>query len=190
MVIREHTLAIRLIGFVIALAAFQPKGFSQSVPDFLIQFQPGEVTIAPTNFATNPGLSSTQVKLRAFNLDGSPAGTSSGSIVLPGRGHSARFAREQIANLPNGFKGVVEIESSSPLAVLTIRSLVNARGDFLVTTFPVADLVAPTSSPVFFPQIADGGGYVTEFIFVGTGEPATLSLDFFTSDGRPLPVGK
>ena len=48
-----------------------------------------------------------------------------------------------------------------------MRGLTNQRGEFLITTLPVADLgVTPTAQPLVFPHYADGGGWTTEFMFV------------------------
>jgi len=78
---------------------------------------------------------------------------------------------------------VLDIRSASPFAALTLRSLVNGRGDFLMTTFPVADAESDAPSPVVFPQIADGGGYITEFIMISAGEAADTTVYFYDEDG-------
>jgi hypothetical protein len=44
-------------------------------------------------------------------------------------------------------------------------ALVNQRGDILLTSLPVADLSQPAPRPIF-PQIADGGRFQTETIFI------------------------
>jgi hypothetical protein len=41
-----------------------------------------------------------------------------------------------------------------------------------------------------FPQIADGGGYVTEFVLLTAAEPSSLILRFYSQDGKPLPLSK
>ncbi len=45
-------------------------------------------------------------------------------------------------------------------------------------------------SPVVFPQIADGGGFVTEFILLNAGGDSKTTLSFFDNEGRQLAVGK
>ncbi len=70
----------------------------------------------------------------------------------------------------------MELSSSTPFAALTLRSLVNARGEFLLTTLPVADYNQAASGPIVFPQIADGGGYRTELILVSAGGAASDHL--------------
>lgn len=135
-----------------------------------------------------------EVKVRAYQSDGvTGVGSSSGNLRLAGNGHSAKFADELITGLPPGFTGVLEISSTSPFTALTLRSLVNERGDFLMTAFPIADANRDAPSPVVFPQIADGGGYATEFILLSSGKsywPARTTLEFRSETGVPLAVGK
>jgi hypothetical protein len=84
----------------------------------------------------------------------------------------------------------VDITSATPFVALALRSLLNKRLDVLVTAFPVADLNMPAPFPVIFPQIADGGGYTTEFILISAGSSATAKISFFGDSGDPLAVGK
>jgi hypothetical protein len=84
---------------------------------------------------------------------------------------------------------VLDISSATPFAALTMRSLSNERGDFLLTTFPIVDVDRAAPSPVVFPQIADGGGYVTQFILIGAGGASSATLNFYANEGNPLAVG-
>ena len=131
------------------------------------------------------------IEIQAFQADGvTSVGESQGALSLTGFGHDAKFANQFISGLPDNFIGVLDVSSSTPFAALTIRSLYNERGDFLITTFPVADLTRPAPSPIIFPQIADGGGYVTQFILLSAGGSADTTLNFYGEDGTPLAVGK
>ena len=67
---------------------------------------------------------------------------------------------------------------------------VNQRNECLYTTVPAADLsLAPTSSPVFFPHIADGDGYMSSFILLNIDSlPQSGVFRFFADDGSPLTV--
>jgi hypothetical protein len=51
-------------------------------------------------------------------------------------------------------------------------------------------MTASAPSPTVFPQIADGGGYVTQFILIGAGGASSVTLNFYGEDGKPLAVGK
>jgi Leucine-rich repeat (LRR) protein len=145
-----------------------------------------------TGFALgNPSTAQQQITLTAFHMDGSTqAGRVSGPVSLNGKGHSAGFVYLWVDRLPAAFQGVVDITSATPFVALALRSLLNKRLDVLVTAFPVADLNMPAPFPVIFPQIADGGGYTTEFILISAGSSATAKISFFGDSGDPLAVGK
>ncbi len=131
------------------------------------------------------------ITIKAYRTDGITAvGTSQGPLQLPGNGHSAKFATEFISGSPAGFTGVLDITSAMPFAALTLRSLNNERNGFLMTTFPIADANRNAPSPIVFPQIADGGGFVTEFILLNAGGASKMTLSFFDNEGRQLAVGK
>lgn len=137
------------------------------------------------------------IYMTAFQSDGvTGIGASKGPLPLPARGHSAHFVGEFIDGFPAGFTGVLDIIcpsnpfSYTPFAALTLRSLDNERHDFLLTTLPVADMTAPAPTSVVFPQIADGDGYVTQFILLGAAGASKASLKLWNNVGIPLAVGK
>jgi subtilisin family serine protease len=129
--------------------------------------------------------------VRAFQPDGvTPAGIEK-TISLNPSEHRVAFVDELVGVLPKDFIGVLDISSSRPFIALAIRCLINERGDFLISTYPNADLTraAPTG-PLIFPQIAAGDGYKTDFFLLSSGGPSTVVLDFFSDTGSPLAVGK
>jgi hypothetical protein len=131
------------------------------------------------------------VSIQAYKTDGAtPAGASQGLMPLAGLGHDSKFATQLISGLPADFTGVLEISSASPFAAITIRSLMNERDDFLVTTFPIADANRSAPSPIVYPHVANGGGYVTQFILIGPTGAASTTLNFYGEDGNPLAIGK
>jgi hypothetical protein len=111
-------------------------------------------------------------------------------VPLDPNGYAAAFADQFIKPLPEGFTGVLEVSSETPFAALTLRTLVNERQDFLMATFPVADLETSAPSPIVFPQVVDGGGYLTQFIFISPAAASTSTLDFWDETGAPLPIGE
>jgi hypothetical protein len=138
-----------------------------------------------------PDATGSSTVLQAFQLDGStPAGNGPVTLTLSGNGHKAAFADEFISGLPAGFTGVLDISSATPFSAVTLRSTQNQRGDFLLTTFPVADINQTAPTPIIFPHIADGGGFTTEFILLNPSGPSTTSLRFLGDSGTPLPIGK
>jgi hypothetical protein len=117
------------------------------------------------------------IKINAFQNDGvTPAGASPSPLGLDAYGHDAKFATQFITGLVPGFTGLLDISSTTPFAALTMRSLVNERGDFLMTTFPIADANSVAPSPIIFPQVADGGGYTTQFILISASGEASTTL--------------
>jgi subtilisin family serine protease len=138
------------------------------------------------------GTTGSMIAVEAFQADGvTAAGDGVRVLRLGPHGHAAAFAGQLISGLPQGFTGVLDIYSPFlPFVALTVRSVVNSRGDFLLTTFPVADLTQPAPAPVIFPQIADGGGYRTEFILLSAGAASSTTIAFYNQAGTPLAVGK
>jgi hypothetical protein len=134
--------------------------------------------------------SNASIAISAFQMDGAtPIGTSQGPLPLSAHGHDAKFADQFISGLPAGFTGVLDISSTTLFAALTIRSLLNERHDFLMTTFPIANANAPAPSPIVFPQVVDGGGYVTQFIFISPAAASSMTLNFWDEYGAPLDMG-
>ncbi len=139
----------------------------------------------------NVGLTPASIEINAFQTDGiSEAGTNRTLLQLDIGGHDAKFADEYIQDLPEGFKGVLDISSMTPFAALTLRSLSNERHDFLMTSFPIANVNRPALSPIIFPHIEDGGGYTTEFIFLNTNGASNMRLSFWNEEGMLWDMGK
>jgi hypothetical protein len=76
--------------------------------------------------------------------------------------------------------GSFTFASSQPVAVIALRGFTNERGEFLLTTLPVADLsVAADTEAILFPHFADGGGWTTQILLVNTTDGAmTGSIQF------------
>jgi hypothetical protein len=138
----------------------------------------------------NPTNEDARITINAFKSDGVTAiGTSKDPILLPVNAHTSHFAGELITGLPAEFTGVLDIDSSSPVAALTMRSLTNERNDFLLATFPIADVTATAPSPIIFPHIADGGGYTSQFILIGANGESSATLNYYAEDGTPMTFG-
>jgi hypothetical protein len=135
--------------------------------------------------------SAANITINAFQNDGvTPAGTTLGPFPFAGNGYNAAFANSFISGLPAKFTGVLDISSTTSFAALTLRSLNNERDEFLMSTFPIADMNQAAPSPIVFPQIADGGGYVTQFILLSPGGASNVTLSFYDKNGLPLAVGR
>jgi spore coat protein CotH len=131
---------------------------------------------------------SVNVSVRAYAMNGSTTASDANTITLSGNGHLSAFAGQLVSGLRDGFTGVLDLESTTPFVALTLRSLYNTRRDYLITTFPVADLTRSAPFPTVFPQIADGGGYTTQFILLSAGEEARATVNLLNEDGASFSV--
>ena len=114
--------------------------------------------------------------------------------------HFAKFIDELLdaaagftfrANFPTATTfGSLDISSTQPVSVLALRLTTNQRGEMLLTSTPIADLSAavPTTTPLYFPQLADGGGYTTTLSLLNT-SGATESGTFAVFDDNGAPCG-
>jgi hypothetical protein len=117
------------------------------------------------------------VRLTAYHADGSAAAAAK-MIAIGAAGRRAAFLDELIPELNADFEGSVLIEAPSGVSIITLRTTVNASGTFLMTAMPILNLAQPLSSGTsYFPQLADGGGFITEFLLVNPAS-ATATLRF------------
>jgi photosystem II stability/assembly factor-like uncharacterized protein len=134
----------------------------------------------------NVSTSDSEIVITAYQSDGiTPIGTSGDPLQLVPNGYEAKFVDQFISDLPAGFAGVLDIRSTHGFAALTLRSLWNENGDFLMTTFPVAEADQTPPSPVVFPHVVDGGGYHTEFILISNGQASSPNLTSYDEGGLP-----
>src|SRR5215831_18207407 len=109
-----------------------------------------------------------------------------GTFTLPAHSQIARFVNEAPFNVSFGPSiGSMTFSSSVPIGVTALRGYTNLRGEFLMTTLPVADLTEPASNDVvFFPQYADGGGWTTLVTLVNpTDASISGSVQFLGAGG-------
>jgi hypothetical protein len=116
-----------------------------------------------------------------------------GSTTIAANGQLARFLNEApFTGSISFFHGTFTFEASAPVSAIALRSVINERSEFLVTTLPVADLSATAeTAPVVFPQYAEGGGWTTQILLVNpTDDVLRGSVQFYghgtsVSPGRP-----
>ena len=137
--------------------------------------------------AANASGTAATVTFELTRLDGTALGLIE-TLTLPANGQIPIFLNELPAfrSLPASFQGVLRLTSSSPITVIGLRSRYNERNDFLITTTPPVSEFAPSSStPVYFPHIADSGGYTTQFILFSAqpGLPSSGTMQFFSQTG-------
>jgi hypothetical protein len=137
---------------------------------------------------SNSSATSATVNFELTGLDGFNTGLSA-SVVVPASGHVSKFIHELFPTLSLPFRGILRVSSASAIVIVSLRMRYNERGDFLVTTTPAANEASPsTTAELIFPQIADQGGYSTQFIFFSGvfGQSTSGTLQFFGQDGQPL----
>ena len=140
------------------------------------------------NPANNPVL----VSFELLTLGGGSAGLT-GSLTIPADGQVSLFLRqiEGLESLTTPFEGVLRIstDAAAGIAIVGLRSRVNSRDDFLITTTSVANEADDeVSEERFFPHLVDGGGYTTRFVLLSGSDDQTMvgTMDFVDRDGVAL----
>jgi hypothetical protein len=109
------------------------------------------------------------VTVSFYFTDGSGMNFGQASTVIGANGQIAKFLNQDPFNGGAQVSGTFTFTASAPVSVIALRGLTNERGEFLITTLPVADLsVAAGSDPILFPYYADGGGWLTDILLVNT----------------------
>ena len=150
--------------------------------------QPGSIE---TGLAVaNAGFSEASLVLELTDPQGHMVGPAA-TLQIPPAGQIAKFVYELFPEIPTPFSGVLRITSAgSQFAVVGLRGRTNERGDFLMTTIPPTNESVTPTAPAFFPHIADGSGWSTQFILFGgtAGQSSAGRLHFFTQSGEPWPL--
>ena len=140
---------------------------------------------------TNLSDEAATVALQLTTLTG--ANVATGSVLVAGKGQRALFLNELpgFSSLPASFQGVLRVSTNavSGVSVIGLRGRYNERRDFLIATTPSVNesdvLVSATES--FFPYLAEGGGYTTQFILLSPqGRSPTGWVRFFAETGATL----
>jgi hypothetical protein len=136
----------------------------------------------------NPGTGTARLRISIANLFGTARGTAL-DVPLSAAEQTSLFVSQLFPDLPQGFRGMTLIQSDVPVAVMAMRST-DAGGRFMVATLPVVDLTKPAAlKTIFFPHLADGAGYSSEFILMNPcSEACMTSLRFFSQSGTALPL--
>jgi hypothetical protein len=104
--------------------------------------------------------------------------------LAPG-GHAAKFLVEWFGQALTPFRGTLEVRSDQSLGALALRGTYNDEGQFIMTSIPArGEEIPPADQSGILPQVADGGGYQTEWLMLN---PASAALSgkvsFRKSDG-------
>jgi hypothetical protein len=140
-----------------------------------------------TGFAiVNPNDQSANITFHFTDSSGADFGNS--SFTLAPHEHTARFLDEDPFNVLVGrtsFQGTFTFMSDVQVAAIALRGYYSERvpSEFLITTLPLTDLLAPTSTgTVALPHFAAGGVWSTQIILVNpTDSPLAGKIQFFNT---------
>jgi len=176
----------RIAGILVSEAAVPSRGLIQAGR---IHFF-GRGGVVSTGIAmVNPTDLPVRVTCYFTRADG--ASLNQTSFDISPRSQIARFVDETPFNqvLSGSAEGTFSFAASSPLAVVALRGFVNERFEFLMTPLPVVDLNEPSDQPVFFPHLADGGGWTSQIVLINaTDLPISGSLQFVSPSGSPQTI--
>jgi hypothetical protein len=136
----------------------------------------------------NNSATSATITFELTTMDGTNTNQMTTVDIAP-FGHVSKFVADIFPGIVQPFQGVLRITSFNTIAVASLRTRNNARDTFLFATIAVSNEAAPsTNNELIFPQIADRGGYTTQFIlFSGAASQNTTGmLRFARPDGQDL----
>jgi hypothetical protein len=126
----------------------------------------------------NPNAQDVQISFYFTKSDGQLFGYN--EISIPANGVIGRFLDEAPFNSGSFGTGTFTFFSSLPVSAVALRGSTNERNEFMITTLPVSPVAATASQKLLFPQLADGGGWTTQFVLVNTTEDViTGTIEFF-----------
>lgn len=113
-----------------------------------------------------------------YFTDSTGKNSKQGSSLLAARGQMARYLDQEPFNGDASFVGTFTWTSTVPLGSTALRE-VFSEGSELLTTLPIAGLVARSSETQVLAHFADGGGWATQVVLVNpTDNPLKGSLQF------------
>ncbi len=139
----------------------------------------------------NPNNQSIQLTFQLRDRNNLPIGSTSRGV--PANGHLASFVSDLFSDLPLGFTGQLVIVSPQPVVPVTLKLTTNSRGEFILTTLPLADTTRlPAANESVIPQVGFGtAGYriATRLILISP-NPALArgSAAFYGTGGGALQV--
>jgi len=132
---------------------------------------------------SNPNAKGTTVSFYFTDADGHDSVT--GSFMLPAHGQMARFLDEAPFNVVRPARGTLSFSATLPVAAIAVRGFTNERSEFLLTSLPVVDLLIANPNESFFPHVADGGGWTTDFLLVNPSDHSISgTLELFDVNGQ------
>jgi len=139
----------------------------------------------------NTSANSAVVTVELMKLDGTSTGLK-GTLSVPANGQIATFLSQipAFSSLQVPYQGTLRISSPASISVIGFRARYNERRDFLMTTIMPVDEASPQgTTPLYFPHIADSGGYTTQFVlFSALPGQSNGTLSLTDPFGSPMDV--
>lgn len=130
----------------------------------------------------NPNDQTTTVNFTLTDTAGAVVKT--GSRTIGPMSQVAEFLDQEPYLSGDGFRGTLTLTSTTAVGVIALRSLVNERSDFLITTLPVIDLSQGASiGTQVVPHFAVGDGWQTQIILVNPTDLAQAGTLQFLGPG-------
>lgn len=112
------------------------------------------------------------------------------SFVLQANRQVAKFLTEAPFGISTGFTGTFTFAATSPIGVIGLRTILNARNEFLMTTQPVAPLQnSPSAGDILLAHFVDGAGWRSQVILVNTTDLPIAGTVQFLSEGTATTPG-
>ena len=141
----------------------------------------------------NPNSQDASITFQITNSGGTVV--KSGSFTLGANQQRAAFLDGDPFLGPKPIQGALSFNSNVPISVIALRTFVNERSDFLMTTLPVIDtLQSVATGTLFIPHFADGAGFTTHIFLVNpTDSILTGNVQFYSqgsgsTSGTPTSV--
>jgi hypothetical protein len=119
------------------------------------------------------------------NSDGNNFGES--SMTIPGNQQMSAFLNQPPFNAGDSLLGTFTFSSTLLVSAVALRGFTNERGEFLLTTLPVAQLGVGQSQTVTLAHFADGGGWTTQVVLLNAGDdPIGGTIQFLDRNGQTI----
>jgi hypothetical protein len=117
----------------------------------------------------------------SFYFTGPAGNFGGGTITIASNGEKTAFLSEDPFNSGSLPLGTFTFTSTMPVAVVALRGFTNERGEFLMTTLPVADLsvTLQAGQSLYAPHYTDGAGWITQMVLVNPTDTALTGSVLF-----------
>ncbi len=144
-----------------------------------------QTAVAIANTSSSPAT----VNFELWTSTGVSTGVT-GSITIPAFGHAAKFFSDIFPAAALPVSGLLRVTAAtSQVVIAALRARYNERQEFLMTATPSSNELAPIAiSELIIPQVADQGGYSTQFVlFSGTLNQSALgTMRFLDQIGQSI----